>query len=209
MLDCRVNTQYNSLPSYDRVDVEASPLGRGCAVHAKEGVPKSTTGPGSAFIGAGAQVLNTLVHPGQLYHNHSERSSPNATPGYSGTHTPHTGAHTPHTGTHTPGTHTPHTGASTPPAVPVSAHGSHGPGHPEHNDTLLERNIVYDRLISGQEAETGEEPPTYKEAVANAIRSARSASCATSSRGVSTSASRSQSRAVSRRSSPTRMYIEE
>lgn len=47
----------------------------------------------------------------------------------------------------------------------------------EHEDTLLERNIVYDRLMSGQETETGEVPPTYGEAVANAIRSAsRSAS---------------------------------
>lgn len=220
MLECRVNTQYNSLPSYDRVDVESSPIGKGCALHQKlEYSSKSTTGPGSALIGAGVHVLNTITHPGQLYqNNHSQHSSPNQTPAYSGAHTPHTGAHTPH-GIHTPGTHTPHaahtsgmhtpyTGTSTPP-LPALTHGSHAPGHPEHDDTLLERNIVYDRLISGQEAETGEEPPTYKEAVANAIRSASSASCATSSRGVSTSASRSQSRAVSRRSSPVRMYIEE
>ena len=42
---------------------------------------------------------------------------------------------------------------------------------------MLERNIVYDRLMSGQETETGELPPSYGEAVANAIRSAsRSAS---------------------------------
>jgi hypothetical protein len=44
-------------------------------------------------------------------------------------------------------------------------------------DTLLERNIVYDRLMSGQETEMGEVPPTYGQAVGDAIRSAsRSAS---------------------------------
>ena len=42
-------------------------------------------------------------------------------------------------------------------------------------DTLLERNIVYDRLMSGQATETGETPPSYGEAVAIAAR-AKSAS---------------------------------
>ena len=55
-------------------------------------------------------------------------------------------------------------------------HGTHRPKgkHKDrsHDDTLLERNIVYDRLMSGQETETGEVPPTYGEAVANAIRAA-------------------------------------
>ncbi|CAK9780678.1 hypothetical protein CC85DRAFT_313564 [Cutaneotrichosporon oleaginosum] len=199
MLDCRVNTQYNSLPSYDRVDMEASPLGRGCAVHARAEQQKINTG--NVLIGAGASVLSTLTHPAQLYHM-SERSSPAGTPGHL---TPH--AHTvAHTGAHTPIS----PGAISP---PLPGHGSHAPGQPEHDDSLLERNIVYDRLISGQEAETGEKPPTYKEAVAHAIRSARSASRAGSrSRPVSVTragGSRPASSAVSRRSSPTRMYIEE
>jgi hypothetical protein len=195
MLDCRVNTQYNSLPSYDRVDIEASPLGRGCAIHARAAETHKTSS-GNALIGAGASVLSTLAHPSQLYHM-SERSSPAGTPGHL---TPH--AHTAQpTGTHTPLS----SGAITP---PLPGHGSHAPGHAEHDDTLLERNIVYDRLISGQEAETGEQPPTYKEAVAHAIRSARSASRA-GSRSMSRAGSQPASRAVSRRASPTRMYIEE
>ena len=51
-------------------------------------------------------------------------------------------------------------------------------------DTLLERNIVYDQLMSGQVTETGEVPPTYVEAMASASARQR--------------ASRSQSRDVSR-----------
>lgn len=34
------------------------------------------------------------------------------------------------------------------------------------DDTLLERNIVYDRLMSGQETEEGDIPPSYGEALA-------------------------------------------
>lgn len=33
------------------------------------------------------------------------------------------------------------------------------------NDSLLERNLVFDRLVSGQESEMGEAPPTYDEAL--------------------------------------------
>ena len=55
----------------------------------------------------------------------------------------------------------------------LSPRGREGRGNAE--DTLLERNIVYDRLMSGQATETGEIPPSYGEAVASAAR-ARSAS---------------------------------
>lgn len=88
--------------------------------------------------------------------------------------------------------------------------------HAEHEDTLLERNIVYDRLMSGQLTETGEEPPSYGEAVANAIRSARSASRAHSrvnsrmaSATPSLPASRNGSRAPSRNASRTRLHLDE
>ena len=37
-----------------------------------------------------------------------------------------------------------------------------------HEDSLLERNIVYDRLVSGQVTVTGEVPPSYGDAVASA-----------------------------------------
>lgn len=65
-------------------------------------------------------------------------------------------------------------------------------GQTETEDSLLERNIVYDRLMSGQVTETGEVPPTYGEAVASAIRS-RSAS-GTGREGREESESRSRSR---------------
>ena len=65
-------------------------------------------------------------------------------------------------------------------------------------DTLLERNIVYDRLMSGQETETGEVPPTYGEAVAHAVsRAGRSVSRARDSSVVEVN-SRSMSRSMSR-----------
>ncbi len=48
-------------------------------------------------------------------------------------------------------------------------------GRGEGEDSLLERNIIYNRLMSGQVTETGEVPPSYGEAVASAVR-ARSAS---------------------------------
>ena len=48
-------------------------------------------------------------------------------------------------------------------------------GQLDSEDTLLERNIVYDRLMSGQVTETGEEPPTYSEAMTSLGRE-RSAS---------------------------------
>jgi hypothetical protein len=62
---------------------------------------------------------------------------------------------------------------------------------------LLERNIVFDRLMSGQETETGEVPPTYGEAVAHAVRSA-SRSVSRARGDVSEVSSRSRSRAGER-----------
>jgi hypothetical protein len=48
--------------------------------------------------------------------------------------------------------------------VPIQPDGTSHSG--TAGDTLLERNIVFDRLVSGQETETGEVPPSYGEAVA-------------------------------------------
>lgn len=52
---------------------------------------------------------------------------------------------------------------------------SNGSEASEPPDTLLERNIVFDRLVSGQQTEAGECPPTYDEALRNRSRQ-RSAS---------------------------------
>lgn len=167
ILDCRVNTAYNSLPSYERLGAEQGRLSAGCSVHAKAAASSSVLKQ-HPLVGSGTlphAVLDKLAHPTHIVHKHEE-----------------------------------------------PAHPPHGPGTKEHDDTLLERNIVYDRLVSGQETETGEEPPTYKEAVAHAIRSAsRVASRSHSrvgspiaSRANSRAPSRSQSRAPSRMPSPTR-----
>lgn len=43
--------------------------------------------------------------------------------------------------------------------------------HFQSNDTFLERNIVFDRLVSGQESEVGEIPPPYDESLVNRSRS--------------------------------------
>lgn len=44
--------------------------------------------------------------------------------------------------------------------------GPSGQRREEGDDTLLERNIVFDRLMSGQETEAGDVPPSYGEALA-------------------------------------------
>lgn len=81
--------------------------------------------------------------------------------------------------------------------VPLSTVRERQPAGGEE-DTLLERNIVYDRLMSGQETETGEVPPTYGEAVAHAVsRAGRSVSRARENDVVEVS-SRSLSRAGER-----------
>ncbi|WOO77581.1 Arrestin-related trafficking adapter 3 [Vanrija pseudolonga] len=150
ILDCRVNTQFNSLPSYDRTFFEQGAVGRGCSMHAK--LASAPLAPRAVPIG------NDKTPRAPSSSLPQDLPSPNL--------------------------------------AATSGHTPHGK-HEDHEDTLLERNIVYDRLMSGQETEAGEEPPTYGQAVANAIRSARSASRA-ASRNPSRSASRAPSRNVSR-----------
>lgn len=60
-----------------------------------------------------------------------------------------------------------------------SSVGGDGSETVEVPDTLLERNIVFDRLVSGQETEAGEEPPTYDEVLQHEVREARSRSRST------------------------------
>lgn len=68
----------------------------------------------------------------------------------------------------------------------------------EGEDTLLERNIVFDRLMSGQETESGEVPPSYGEAVAQAVRRASQSQGAGGSGSGRASRSRDASRSQSR-----------
>jgi hypothetical protein len=147
LLDCRVNTQYNTLPTYSTPS--AALVGGStshCSVHGNKPlgcdarIGASTApgaGPSSSRIGPAIPSLAALAASFPV----SERR------------------------------------------VPDSSTSRHEDG----GDTLLERNIVYDRLVSGQESEAGEAPPTYVEAL-SARHSSRSRSRPASS------ASRSRSR---------------
>ena len=138
LLDCRVNPQINSLPTYTSSHPTSTVTAGTCSFHSSQA--RQTTPIASA-----RQVDDPLVSSAPGSGSRFERGEP--TRGRS--------------------------------------RDTSAPAHGTDEDTLLERNIVYDRLMSGQETETGELPPSYGEAVANAIRSA----------------SRSQSRSHSRHGS--------
>ena len=126
ILDCRVNPQINSLPTYTTSHPTSAAATGTCAFH-------SAQARAFAPISSSRQTDDPLVSsaPGTGYR--FERGEP----------------------------------------ARGRSHDAHMTGnHGFEEDTLLERNIVYDRLMSGQETEAGELPPSYGEAVANAIRSA-------------------------------------
>lgn len=131
ILDCRVNPQWNSLPTYSIVNRTSNATGGICTIHG--GKPALLDRPGRTTDVASASGLPSVVS--NLIERDRDGSSSRS-----------------------------------------RDRRDRDPGPPHHEeDTLLERNIVYDRLMSGQETETGEVPPTYGEAVASAAR-ARSAS---------------------------------
>jgi hypothetical protein len=129
ILDCRVNSAWNSLPTYNS---SAHPSG-----------------------------VATPSHTCSIHNNPRKQvalAPSSSNPAY------------------VPGSSTRPTDSRVSGLVPLSTVRERQPAGGEA-DTLLERNIVYDRLMSGQETETGEVPPTYGEAVAHAVRPAsRSAS---------------------------------
>ncbi|KAK4687113.1 arrestin-related trafficking adapter 3/6, partial [Tremellales sp. Uapishka_1] len=117
ILDCRVNSNWNSLPTYSTVNPSSSSAQPGvCSLHGRTSASLRSHEP-----------------------------------------TPH---YIPQVG------HTAHAHGSLLPQPPVS-HVTRDREVNEGDDSLLERNIVYDRLMSGQVTETGETPPTYVEAVAS------------------------------------------
>ena len=130
ILDCRVNTAMNSLPSY------------------------STSNPAGMATPASVCSIHNNPRKQVALAPSNASNAPSYTPGSS--------------------TRPPDSRVSG--LVPLGAARERQAAGGEE-DTLLERNIVFDRLMSGQETETGEVPPTYGEAVAHAVRSAsRSAS---------------------------------
>nr|ODN95576.1 cyclin binding protein [Cryptococcus depauperatus CBS 7855] len=170
ILDCRVNPQWNSLPTYTATQRALASVSGVCSVH---------TGKSAAPIGA--------VRPIALPSNEPSTFSS------SGPAAPPDGSSHQHHHHHFPSLRDYRRSDDELAArkAPV----------PEGEDTLLVRNIVYDRLISGQVTETGEVPPTYGEAIAAAghrrsipqVRAFDSAS-SLESRANSGSGSRSQSR---------------
>ncbi|EIW71659.1 hypothetical protein TREMEDRAFT_42980 [Tremella mesenterica DSM 1558] len=120
ILDCRVNTQWNSLPTYAAVNPTTGiPPITGCTVHSRIPIPRLAADP---IVSSTPQFRNISLAPMTLHHRRDSSASR----------------------------------SSSVPRV--------------EEDTLLERNIVYDRLMSGQITETGEVPPSYGEAMASTRR---------------------------------------
>lgn len=141
ILDCRVNPQWNSLPTYSSNSPSSTSTLLGmCSIHGT----KSTTA-------ASAISRPTSTRNGS--NNQPHQSTSGLPPSFSD-----------------------YASSSIPPPPPPPPHPTLPTNLPilqptlrrreDGDDTLLERNIVYDRLMSGQETEEGDVPPTYGEALA-------------------------------------------
>ncbi|KAK8849580.1 hypothetical protein IAR55_004915 [Kwoniella newhampshirensis] len=143
ILDCRVNPQWNSLPTYTATQRNVNAVPGVCSIHSGKAnapigyVRPSISGPSAPDTSHTAAPLSLISglpdagasRSGQSHsHSRDRRGTVDASVGA--------------------------------PAPPVDG----------GEDTLLERNIVYDRLMSGQLTETGETPPTYGEAMADSAR---------------------------------------
>ncbi|WRT69571.1 uncharacterized protein IL334_006559 [Kwoniella shivajii] len=126
ILDCRVNSHWNSLPTYSALNRGVSSIPGVCSVHGnKSTAPIAGSGrPENNLISTASSII---IHP----HASDVGSS-----------------HIPRRATVDLTTGPTETG----------------------EDSLLERNIVYDRLMSGQQTETGEIPPSYGDVLAEAAR---------------------------------------
>ncbi|GHJ86661.1 hypothetical protein NliqN6_3063 [Naganishia liquefaciens] len=167
LLDCRSNSQWNSLPTYAPDSVPpAAATAIHCRIHSN-----GRGGPGQVPLELSAGLINSTTVTRATSHHRGQRYSPSPAPGA--------------------------TARSLSAVRSTSDRGSVAGG--DHHDmvevpdTLLERNIVFDRLISGQETEAGEEPPAYDDVLQSEagyeIREARSRS-----RSARPEAARSRSR---------------
>lgn len=172
ILDCRVNTAWNSLPSYSTSHPGCSlnPASV-CAIHNN---PRHQIALAPSPSMSAAAAMNAAGIPPATASSSSNRT---AAP--------------------------PDSRVAGLPPLDFSSRGDRDRRaalNGNEEDTLLERNIVFDRLMSGQETETGEVPPSYGEAVAHAVsRASGSGSGSVNGGGHgrgrgSASASRSQSR---------------
>lgn len=147
ILDCRVSSQLNSLPTYALIN-PLNPSGSPsvCSVHGDRPMApllaRTTASTSGTYDPLAIAMGGTTRTAGFPSFGDAERGRP-----------PLRQRHTP----------------ESVPLVPTHPNARHS--GQENEDTLLERNIVYDRLISGQETEMGELPPTYGEAVRTGSRS--------------------------------------
>ncbi|ODN78575.1 hypothetical protein L202_04183 [Cryptococcus amylolentus CBS 6039] len=173
ILDCRVNPSYNSLPTYSVTQRNFVSTPGICSVHNTKSAPP---------VPIGMSRHSSSNHAGEAHVAGTPPTTLSSLPEEQ----PH-GHLLPHLSSHRRTEVEPVGSAPTTPGV-------------DGEDTLLERNIVYDRLMSGQVTETGEVPPTYVEAMAEAVgdRSVsrvRESEASATGRGVSSSrGSRSSSR---------------
>jgi len=153
ILDCRVNPQWNSLPTYSAAHSGSTTSPRNiCSVHASKHLAPLVPNRKTPIAAPDPLVTSSsppISRPSLSRANSGRESS---------------------------------TSRSRERAMSDAtiARGREGP---VVEDTLLERNIVYDRLMSGQMTETGEVPPSYGDAVASG-NSARARSASRVGRGI-------------------------
>ena len=157
ILDCRVNPQWNSLPTYSSFNPSSTAVLTGlCSIHGTKHKAATATGPGSN-LSAAATAGSHISRPGSAVNLSGHPSAtgladmnglplpPGFTAGIASAPGSSSGLH-----------------------ALAQANGSATPVHvrrrEEGEDTLLGRNIVYDRLMSGQETEEGDIPPSYEAA---------------------------------------------
>jgi len=145
LLDCRATTQNSSLPSYQSTTLvnASNSLQSTCRMH------RSQNGLNEVPIDISPQTqshyLTTTITRSGVSPNSAARRAGRSVSTARGRGSESVGA--------------------------GSTNGSDTTPTQEAPDTLLERNIVFDRLMSGQESEQGESPPTYDEALRNRSRS--------------------------------------
>ncbi|ORY34869.1 or S-antigen, C-terminal domain-domain-containing protein [Naematelia encephala] len=140
ILDCRVNPQWNSLPTYTPQNPSSQAAGPGiCSIHGNGPRPAAihSTHRAAQFdplVAAAAPLQGRIA----------------AFPVFDGTYRDSSNSRS--------------RDRRTSEGMPANLNGAEG------DDSLLERNITYDRLMSGQVTVTGETPPTYVEAMASRAR---------------------------------------
>ncbi|KAJ9119687.1 hypothetical protein QFC22_003397 [Naganishia vaughanmartiniae] len=149
LLDCRSNSQWNSLPTYLP---DSLPTAANTAVHCRIHNGRGAIGQVPLELSPG--LINSTTVTRATSNTRGARYSPSPAPG---------------------GTTRSLSAVRTASDRGSSLGGDHSETV-EVPDTLLERNIVFDRLVSGQETEAGEAPPTYDEVLQHEVRETRSRS---------------------------------